>query len=242
MSGDLTATGQPMPPAALHRRGMLLGGLFLATAAATFARLPRTRIEAVPEGTFDAVVPGHVGAWRVGAGDTFVLPPEDTRDTSKIYQNQLTRTYGDGVNAPVMLVIAYDRAQSGMLMIHRPESCYPGSGFTITATRDVALTLRPGLQANAKFLSTERGDRVEQVLYWTRIGNSFPRDWDEQRWTLAMQNVAGLVPDGALVRMSMIEANAQLALATLTRFAQTLFAVSGGEGRALLGGPLSAAG
>ena len=165
------------------------------------------------------------------------MPPEDEQKAAGVYQDQLMRSFTDGRNAPIMLLIAYARNQSGMLMIHRPESCYPGSGFTITEQRAVEVPLGRNVVANAQFLSTRRDARIEQVLYWTRLGNSFPRNWDEQRSSIARQNLGGFVPDGALVRMSIIDPDPISSLATMRRFASTLFTVAGTGGRALLAGP-----
>ncbi|RZM06752.1 MAG: EpsI family protein, partial [Sphingomonas sp.] len=216
----------------------MLGGLFVATAAVTFARLPREKIIAVDRQGFAGAIPTRAGAWAQADDAGFVLPPEDERAAASVYEDQLTRSYmSAAADAPVMLLIAYDRGQSGLLMIHRPESCYPGSGFQITDMRDVVVPLRPGLTANAKFLSTQRDARIEQVLYWTRLGNDFPSSWDEQRHDLALQNLRGQIPDGALVRMSMIDPDADKALATMRSFAATLYRAAPRNGRALLAGP-----
>ncbi len=53
---------------------------------------------------------------------------------------------------------------------------------------------------------------------------------------MARQNLAGYVPDGALVRLSMIAPASQQSLRTLNLFAAALFAASGKGGRALLAG------
>ena len=170
----------------------------------------------------------------------FVMPPEDEQKAAELYEDQLMRSFANSSGALIMFLIAYDRSQSGMLMIHRPESCYPGSGFTITDQRAVEVPLGPHVVANAQFLSARRDTRIEQVLYWTRLGNSFPRDWDEQRSSIARQNLRGFVPDGALVRMSMIDPDPVSSLATMRRFAANLFTSSGPGGRALLAGPANA--
>ena len=219
------------------RRDLLIGGLTAVTAAAAFVRMPRNHVVAVPRDDIDGVFAKNVGRWHMVPDANFVMPPADEQKAAATYEDQVVRSYSDGSDSPVMFLLAYARKQSGMLMIHRPESCYPGSGFTITATRAVTLALAPGLNVGAQFLSTQRDTRIEQVLYWTRLGNSFPRTWHDERWSLAMQSLAGDIPDGALVRVSVIDADAEAALVNLKTFAQTLFASSGRDGKALLGGP-----
>ena len=226
---------------ATSRRDVLVGGALLLTAAATWTRLPSRRIIALPEGEVDDTIPMRVGDWIGNANADLVMPPEDERKAANLYDEQVMRSYVNNADEnEIMFVLAYDRTQSGMLMIHRPESCYPGSGFTITADDPVAIPLASGIVANGRFLSTQREDRIEQVLYWTRLGNEFPNSWDEERRFLALQNLRGLAPDGALVRLSLIDHDAAVAKQELMQFAAKLFTAAGRSGRAVLGGPATA--
>ncbi|MFC3558084.1 exosortase-associated protein EpsI, V-type [Sphingomonas qilianensis] len=224
------------PTTAIGRREMLIGGALLATAGIAFVRLPRLPVIAVG-GSIKDVLPTTVGAWQSFVDPDLVMPPNDERAAAAVYEEQISRTYRADNENPIMMLIAYARRQSGMLMVHRPESCYPGSGFTITADRAVQIPLARGVTLGGRFLSTARDERIEQVLYWTRLGNGFPIDWDEERSNLAKQNLQGLQPDGALIRLSMISPDPATALASLTRFASALFHGSGRDGRALLAGP-----
>jgi EpsI family protein len=151
----------------------------------------------------------------------------------------LTRSYVDGAST-IMLLIAYDSAQSGMLQIHRPEACYPASGYALSGGSDYNVPLAAGLSVPGQRLTATNGERVEQILYWTRIGDAFPTSYDGQRQSVAGQNLRGLIPDGALIRMSTINRNAAVAQAQLLAFAQQMFVGMDGEGRALLAGPLNA--
>lgn len=241
MSGEATPDDRvPVAAAGGSRRDLLLGTALLATAGIAFARLPRTPIVALPAGGVKQSMPERVGAWHHAEDTNFVLPPSDEQAAALVYEEQLTWAYENGVDPTVMLLIAYDRTQSGLLQIHRPESCYPGSGFTLSPTRAIDLPLTPGVIAHANFLTATREDRIEQLLYWTRLGDSFPRDWHAQRRAVAYQNLRGYVPDGALVRVSMITPDADLALRQLSRFAATLFASASDAGRRLLAGPMNA--
>lgn len=223
------------------RRDALVGGALLMTAAVTWARLPNRRVVAITRGEVADTIPMQVGDWTGTSSGDLVMPAEDERKAANVYDEQVARSYvNNEKSAEVMFVLAYDRTQSGMLMVHRPESCYPGSGFTITSDEPIAIRLATGLSVNGRYLSTQREDRIEQVLYWTRLGNEFPSTWDEERSFLALQNLRGLAPDGALVRLSLIDADASAAKEHLTRFATELYAASGRAGRAVLGGPANA--
>ncbi len=233
--------GKHVLPATTTRRDALLGGAMLLTAAVTWARLPSRRIVAVAQGDVGDTIPIRVGHWGPAPNGDLVMPPEDEQKAASVYDEQVLRSYVLSESSPaIMFVLAYDRSQSGMLMVHRPESCYPGSGFTITADQPVTIPLAPGLTPRGRFLSTQRDTRVEQVLYWTRLGDEFPNSWDEERRFLALQNLRGLAPDGALIRLSTIDPDAEGAKVRLTQFAAALYATSGRDGRAVLGGPATA--
>lgn len=226
------------PP--LNRRRLLFGGLMLGTAAVTFARLPRTEVVALRLDDLDSAVPETAGAWRWADGDDIVVPPETADRETAAYDKVLTRSYVNGA-ATIMLLIAYDSAQSGMLQIHRPEACYPASGYTLSGTADYSVPLAAGLSVPGQRLTATNGQRVEQILYWTRIGDDFPTSYDGQRASVAGQNLRGLIPDGALIRISTINRDAAAAQAALLGFAQQLFGGMDAEGRALMAGPISVA-
>jgi len=95
---------------------------------------------------------------------------------------------------------------------------------------------RRAFDVSARFLTAIAGERVEQVLYWTRIGAQFPTGPWAQRLAVMRSDVAGVVPDGALVRLSMVGVAPPVALALLRRFSVELYVASGDEGRALLAG------
>jgi EpsI family protein len=180
------------------------------------------------------------GDWHGGPDEGFVMPPEDERKAAAVYDELVALAYRNSGGARVMLLIAYARNQSSMLMVHRPESCYPGAGFVITNDRPVAIALASDKRIAGRFISAQRLPRIEQVLYWTRLGNEFVVSWDEERESLAIQNLRGFVPDGVLVRASVIDANETAARDLLSGFLAELYRSSGASARALLTGPLSA--
>ena len=130
-----------------------------------------------------------------------MLPPADQlRD--KIYSQLLTRVYVREGAAPVMLLIAYSGAQDGTLQVHRPEVCYPASGYRLTNVEPHTTMLAPGIAVPTREILAETDVRREQLIYWTRLGSHFPRTWSEQRTAVIAENFAGVIPDGVLVRMS----------------------------------------
>jgi hypothetical protein len=80
-----------------------------------------------------------------------------------------------------------------------------------------------------------REDRVESVLYWTRIAGFFPRTLTAQRLAMLKLGLEGVIPDGVLVRISAL-GDSQVT-PTLAQFADDLVRQSGAQARALLLGP-----
>ena len=138
-----------------------------------------------------------------------------------LYSQLLTRVYSDGENNPVMLLIAQSAAQTGILQVHRPETCYPASGYQISpVTRhNVAMGAR-SLPTNS-LLATSDGS-TEHIIYWTRVGDRIPTSWKEQKLAVAEENLRGIIPDAVLVRISTVNNDAEAAQATLDAFARGL--------------------
>ncbi len=222
--------------ASVSRRDLIFGVLLLSAAGVTFARLPRETVIGMPRGTVEDAIPTIFGDWKESQQGDIVLPPEDERLAAATYDDQFFRTYVNANGDQIMLLIAYARTQSSMLMVHRPESCYPGSGFEISANDAVLIPLASEINIPGRFLSANKASRSEQVLYWTRFGNEFASDWDKQRQSIALQSLRGLVPDGALIRASIISSDADQSKALLEGFVAKLYEASNREARGLLAG------
>lgn len=222
--------------AALSRRETLLGGAFLATAVAGLALKPRRIENLLGTAKLDDLVPQRIGSWRFDTASGLVLPPADQLRDS-IYSQLLTRTYVRDGAAPVMLLIAYSGTQDGTISVHRPEVCYPASGFRLTQMAPHSVPLAPGVTVPSRAIVAETDTRREQLIYWTRLGSHFPTHWSAQHLAVAAENFAGLVPDGALVRMSSIGDGDQFP--TLDGFARDLFRSVGQQMRRVLVGPMA---
>jgi len=206
----------------VDRRKMLLGLLFCSAAGLAAWRRPDRHLDYLGSQKLDDLVPKQIGAWKFVAASGLVVPPEDQLERA-IYSQLLTRVYNDGVNSPVMLLVAQSGSQTGVLQIHRPETCYTASGYRISAVapHDVLLGTKM-LPANT-MLATNEG-LTEHVLYWTRVGNDIPGSWKQQKIAVAKQNLEGIVPDAILVRVSTVSNDAAGAQATLDSFVRALIA------------------
>lgn len=217
------------------RRDLLIGGAMAACAGVAFARDPHTRIASIKANELDRIVPLQLAPWHYQSAAGIVLPPPDEL-ARLLYDQQSSRSYAAEDELPVMLVMAYGSSQGGALQVHRPEICYPASGFRLTDTVVRDLRIGNGKTIPTRFFTARSDTRVEQVLYWTRIADVLPTSWTGQRIAIMRSNLAGYVPDGLLVRVSTIHEDPVRAKLSLDRFCRTMLAAIGPEGRRMLVG------
>jgi EpsI family protein len=204
----------------IDRRKILLGLLFCSVAGFAAWRRPTRHVDYLGRAKLDDVIPTTIGRWRFQTASGLVVPPEDQLSRA-LYSNLLTRVYEDGDNPPVMLLVAQSGSQTGILQIHRPETCYTASGFQISSVTPQPIQVGP-ITVPANAMDASAAGMTEHVLYWTRIGNTMPASWAQQRLVTAEQNLRGILPDAILVRVSTIRPDADGARAELESFVRAL--------------------
>ena len=218
----------------MTRRQTLIGGGLLAAAAAGLVLKPRRQENLLGSAKLENLVPKQFGDWRFNTASGLVLPPADQlRD--QVYSQLLTRVSVHDDRPPVMLLIAYSGSQDGSLQVHRPEVCYPASGYRLTQTEPHTVPLAPGVAVPGREIVAETDVRREQLIYWTRQGSHFPTQWSEQRTAVIAENFAGIIPDGVLVRLS--SAGGAGVTPFLDAFARDLYGAIGPRMRRVLLGP-----
>lgn len=200
----------------IDRRQLLIGSAMLGAAGAAAILRPRDAVDRVAPGLLDDGVPDRVGTYQFATTRGLTLPSADEM-TGGLYDQVLTRVYAAPDQAPVMLAIAYGRAQDAGSAVHRPEACYLAQGYHLSP--GTAVPLAPALpgQHGLHFTAT-RGDRNEQVLYWIRIGDHFPASRWAQKEDVVAANLRGIRPDGIMVRLSVRDSDAGAALLAMRRF------------------------
>lgn len=204
----------------IDRRKVLLGLLFCSIAGIAAWRQPTRHLDYLGRDKLDDIVPKAIGPWKFMAASGLVVPPEDQLSRA-LYSQLLTRAYSDGENSPVMLLIAQSGNQTGVLQIHRPETCYTAGGYQISAVIPQPIRVGPSLVPASRMDASADG-RTEHLIFWTRIGDRMPASWSQQRVTVAEENLRGVIPDAILVRLSTISNDATGARAMLESFARAL--------------------
>ena len=211
------------------RRHVVLGGALTAVAAGAAVLTPRRHLGFLRSASLVDMVPVRVGPWADTGGEGLILP--ESQGSASIYDKVVTRSYVARNLPAVMLLVAYGAAQGGLMQVHRPEVCFQSAGFRIDGDNTASVPLPDGAVVPAKVFTARREQRVERVLYWTRIADRFPTSLFAQRTIMLQAGLQGLVPDGLLVRMSVLGGDWAEAQAILKTFARYLVQAGGDAGR-----------
>ena len=187
----------------INRRDLIIGGACMAAAASAEAVRPHRRVTLLGENqTIEAAIPRAFGAWKVREGEGIITPQSEDSLAAQLYNQSVGHMYEDTDNHIVMLLIAYGNTQSDTLQLHRPEVCYPAFGFEIIENQPTRIALGHDTVLPARNLVASVPGREERISYWTRIGEYLPISNSEQRQMRFRIALAGIIPDGVLVRVS----------------------------------------
>lgn len=184
----------------LTRRELIVGLAMLSASGIALARKPSIELNYLGTETLEKILPKRIGRFKFVSKSGLVVPPNDQLSL-ELYSQTLTRVYSDG-KSTIMLLIAYSARQTGFLQVHRPEFCYTAAGFALSAFDHHQIELSDGRAFAANTLTALRDGGGEKLLYWTRIGEHIPLSWAQQKLVFAEDNLRGLIPDAALVRIS----------------------------------------
>lgn len=216
------------------RREFLVGGLGMGAFGLSEYLRPRETVRLFSGLTLEQAVPRSFGRWREHPGGAVIAPTTPDSLADRLYSATLMRIYyPQGVAAPpVMLLIAYGGEQSDLLQLHRPEACYPAVGLDIAERETGDVALAGGGKVPAVFLSAAGPDRLEDIVYWTRLGEALPRTAAEQRADRLRAAMQGTVGDGMLVRASTVRTGNEPAWPYLADYLSELMSSVPGKARA----------
>ncbi len=161
--------------------------------------------------SLEQVIPRQFGKWRLVPEISPVAPADPDGYVqpdpfaAQFYSQEVARGYTDGHGNIVMLMVAYGPVQNYRLKAHRPEICYTAAGFRVSPTTGASLSYRDGA-APLKMtrLTAERESRFEPISYWMRVGNDISSGVIERQLIRLKYGLRGIIPDGALIRVSTV--------------------------------------
>jgi EpsI family protein len=161
--------------------------------------------------SLESVIPRQFGTWTL-VPEMSVVKPTDPEEyvrpdplSAKIYSQEVGRSYSDGHGNIVMLLVAYGPVQNYRLKSHRPEICYTANGFAISDKTDSVINYREGVPPiKSVRLIAQRESRLEPLTYWMRVGNDIANNVIDHQLSRLKYGLRGIVPDGALIRISTI--------------------------------------
>jgi EpsI family protein len=237
-----SGTGTSEDPATrrlVSRRALIAGGLLTGAGIIANARRPDVPFRMLDKARLNPLFPWKIGDWQYQTSSGLVLPPPDQM-SDRLYNAIITRYYASPTQLPVMLLVAYNGIQDGMLQVHRPEVCYPAAGYQIDHEELLPLDAGGGVNVPGHYIAAHSVSRHEQLIYWTRIGNDFPTEWWQQHLAVAKENLKGRVPDGVLIRISTSAPDDATAIRTLKAFLDPMFKALSPTARRLLFGEAGA--
>jgi EpsI family protein len=186
----------------------------------------------------EQIVPLAFGSWKVVPQPSLQLINPQTQELlDKLYSQLLTRVYVNDKGYRIMLSMAYGDDQRGGLQAHMPEVCYPAQGFTLLSRERADVPAVSGT-IPVQRLNTRLGARQEPITYWFSFGNHAMAGND--RWQMRLIEfrfgLSGQVPNGLLVRVSSIDAEAPAAYLQHDRFIQDLLESLSPADRLLISG------
>jgi EpsI family protein len=224
----------------MNRRNVLIGASCVAAVAAAEALRPRRHISYLSGKKLDDVIPRTMPGWTSSDVSDLVRPREEDSLASRIYEQTVGRVYAEAETGfQVMMLAAYGETQSRDLQLHRPEACYPASGFTISDRGPTLTPLASGVVLPTRRLIADAPGRREMIVYWARLGDFFPVGGLQQRVDVLRAAIGGQIVDGVLIRVSALAPDPERAFSKLDDFISRIVSETRPENRlALIGGTL----
>lgn len=208
----------------MNRRSLVFAALSLGAAGSALALRPSKRAaEVLTRIDLERQIPQQIGDWKIDKGLLPVLPnPEVQAALDQIYTQVLARSYARPDGVRIMITIAYGADQAtDATSVHRPEFCYSAQGFAVKNKGDAVLALG-SKQLRVRRLEGRLGTRVEPITYWVTLNNEAVLPGVERKLQQIRLGLAGLIPDGMLVRISSIMAGNEDAYDLHEGFARAL--------------------
>lgn len=221
----------------LHAWIILAASVLVALASHAFQ--PKEMLaERLGDIDLEAMVPHTFSPWRRDpSGSAGVVDPNVKAYIDTIYNRTLTRVYVADDGYRIMLSVAYSRDHGDNRdSFHRPEICYPASGFNILSQADTQLVTSFGAVPARRMVTRLGAARPEPVTYWTIVGEHAAVTGMERKLASLRYTSRGLIPDGLLFRVSSIDPASSEAFGRQEQFVRDLVAALPPQDRRRLAG------
>jgi EpsI family protein len=217
----------------LNRVQLALASIAIVAAALLAQVLTPRELMARASASLDlqTVIPKKFGNWALIPDISPVTPAdpegyvEPDANSTRIYSQEVGRGYSDGHGNIVMLLVAYGPVQNYRLKAHRPEFCYTAAGFRISNKFAAQVSYRDGAAPiNLTRLTAERESRFEPISYWMRVGNDIATGVVDRQIIRLKYGLRGLIPDGALIRVSTVGLSTEASYKLQDQFIRDLLA------------------
>ena len=223
------------------RRDLILGAAAVAAAGFAYELKPRKKKLLLDHGKMAEIVPVTFGAWSAAADPNLLTPDTTGKLAAQLYSELVGRVYTNAQTGhEVMMLIAYGDTQSDLLQLHRPESCYPAVGYGLKLTAPANIPLGGTVVLPGRKVVAVKGERQENIVYWTRLGEFLPNSAGAQKLDRLRSAMTGYIPDGALFRFSDVGLDASGSISQIEGFIRELVAaIAPTKRKALLGTQLA---
>jgi EpsI family protein len=221
----------------IDRRDVLIGAGCLVAAGGAVAMTPHRQVSLLGGRSLEALTPRAFGGWTSVDTTDLVAPTDPGTFAAKLYDVTVGRVYrraADG--AQIAALLAHGAVQDAYRQLHRPEECYPAYGFGISGDQTLLIPLPAGVTVPGRRMVAHIGDRRENILYWTRLGEYMPTDRKMQQFDRLRTSLSGVIADGVLVRFTVDSSDTAAAMAAMQSFCGAFIAAVAPADRAVLVG------
>jgi EpsI family protein len=150
-------------------------------------------------------IPREFKGWFIDKSIAPITPNAELQSRlDEIYTQTLSQTYRDASGNRVMLSIAYGSDQaSEATAVHRPEFCYSAQGFSVR-DRGISNVTLPSYNLGVNRLLAKLGPRNEPISYWITLDQTATLPGIGRKLQQLRYGIQGFIPDGMLVRVSVI--------------------------------------
>ena len=223
----------------INRRAFAIGVCSTVAGGLAVGLKPTRQVERFGRGTIAGFIPETIGPWQLSNRSGVVDNADQQDDPELGYDEVVRRIYVARDLPDIYFLAAYGVNQAGSQQLHRPETCYPGQGFSLSDVSNCVIPLGPAA-VPARRMTAVRDLRRERLLYWTRIADQFPQNSFEEYAVILGCALKGFVADGILVRFSAIGEDVHGLDRTIDRFVANMMSTVSHGGRHLLLGNGSA--